>query len=323
MSLILDALNRSRQERDAVPGLATDHLPNRDREPAPAWRKWLPWIALGAALVIIVGLLLERGAESPSSPAAAQSRDSGNRKAEQAVKQTDIALPSNRASAQGSTGPEDATSVTGAGRTETMTRPAPTRAATESAASATVSSVAEPARSGGASTPDAEVAALYARKDQVPQQAAPAAPANARETAQSPTQEPVSAASQQAPDAAASVNQVAPEEAVEEEAVDIEKMVALARDGLENARLAEHPAPFIADLSQRTKDDIPTIFYQRHDYRGDASASSVVVLNGKELRVGGRPATGVKVEEILPDSVVLSYQGTEFRLRALNSWVNL
>ena len=84
MSLILDALNRSRQERDAVPGLATDHLPNQPREPAPAWRKWLPWVALGAALAIIAGLLLERGAESPASPPAAQVRDSGNRNAGQA-----------------------------------------------------------------------------------------------------------------------------------------------------------------------------------------------------------------------------------------------
>jgi hypothetical protein len=48
-----------------------------------------------------------------------------------------------------------------------------------------------------------------------------------------------------------------------------------------------------------------------------------VVLNGKELRPGGQPASGVKVVEILPDSVVLDYRGTEFRLRALNSWVNL
>jgi hypothetical protein len=91
---------------------------------------------------------------------------------------------------------------------------------------------------------------------------------------------------------------------------------------MENAELAEHPAPFIADLSQQTKDGIPTIFYRRHSYSGN-SANSQVVLNGKELRVGGRPAAGVKVDEILPDSVVLSFQGTQFRLRALNSWVNL
>jgi len=31
----------------------------------------------------------------------------------------------------------------------------------------------------------------------------------------------------------------------------------------------------------------------------------------------------MRVEEILSDSVVLDYRGTQFRLRALNSWVNL
>jgi hypothetical protein len=41
------------------------------------------------------------------------------------------------------------------------------------------------------------------------------------------------------------------------------------------------------------------------------------------LGVGGSPVPGMKIEEILPDSVVLNYQGTQFRLRALNSWVNL
>jgi hypothetical protein len=47
-----------------------------------------------------------------------------------------------------------------------------------------------------------------------------------------------------------------------------------------------------------------------------------VVINGKTLRTGAS-AAGVKVEEILPDSVVLEVKGNRFRLRALNSWVNL
>jgi len=91
---------------------------------------------------------------------------------------------------------------------------------------------------------------------------------------------------------------------------------------LKNLELVEHAAPFLVELSQHTKDQIPTIFYQRHDYAGDA-ARSTVVLNGKQLRVGGTAAPGVKVVEILPDSVVLSHDGREFRLRALNSWINL
>jgi hypothetical protein len=109
---------------------------------------------------------------------------------------------------------------------------------------------------------------------------------------------------------------------VQEEPIDIEKMVVEAREELENASLAEHSAPFIAELSQQTKDSIPTIFYERHDYSGNPAQSNVV-LNGKKLKVGGSPAGGVKVEEILSDSVVLNHRGTQFRLRALNSWINL
>ena len=79
--------------------------------------------------------------------------------------------------------------------------------------------------------------------------------------------------------------------------------------------------PFLSAQSQQTKDAIPTIMYLRHDYSGNPASASVV-LNGKTLRQGGS-VNGVRVEEILPDSVVLEYQGTRFRLRALNSWVNL
>ena len=62
--------------------------------------------------------------------------------------------------------------------------------------------------------------------------------------------------------------------------------------------------------------------YSRHDYRSN-SKTSAVTINGRSLRAGGVAGGGVKVVEVLPDSVVLSHQGTEFRLRALNSWVNL
>ena len=108
----------------------------------------------------------------------------------------------------------------------------------------------------------------------------------------------------------------------EERPIDIEQTLLQARNEMENAGLEEHAAPFLSSLSQHTKDAIPTIFYQRHDYSGARSRSSVV-LNGKSLKVGGSPVAGMKVDDILSDSVVLSYKGTQFRLRALNSWINL
>ena len=55
MSLILDALNRSRQDTDPVPGLATHHPVE---QLASGKRQLLPWVALVVALVLIAWLLL-------------------------------------------------------------------------------------------------------------------------------------------------------------------------------------------------------------------------------------------------------------------------
>ncbi|MEM9257776.1 MAG: general secretion pathway protein GspB [Pseudomonadota bacterium] len=84
--------------------------------------------------------------------------------------------------------------------------------------------------------------------------------------------------------------------------------------------LQPHPAPMLADLSKQFRDSVPTLLYRQHMY--DSERASTVVINGATLRVGGRTKS-VEVREILPDSVILRYQGTDFRLRSLNSWVNL
>jgi len=107
-----------------------------------------------------------------------------------------------------------------------------------------------------------------------------------------------------------------------EEPIDIAQVLKSAREEMKDANLDQHSVPLLATMSQQTKDNIPTLYYQRHDYSTNV-AISAVVLNGEALKVGGSPAQGMKIEEILPDSVVLSYQGTQFRLRALNSWINL
>ena len=106
------------------------------------------------------------------------------------------------------------------------------------------------------------------------------------------------------------------------ESVDIEKILAQAQSEVENASLQEHPAPFLADLSQQRKDQIPSIMYSVHNYSGRPGESNVV-LNGKSTREGVGVSGGIKVVEILPDSTVLEFNGEQFRLRALNSWINL
>ncbi|MBM70185.1 MAG: hypothetical protein CME43_11975 [Haliea sp.] len=106
-----------------------------------------------------------------------------------------------------------------------------------------------------------------------------------------------------------------------ENSVDIAALAAAAEQALEDVRLAEHPAPFLAELSQQRKDAVPTLMYLQHDYRADGGSS--VTINGQQASAGQSVGRGVRVEEVLPDSVVLSHEGEQFRLRALNSWVNL
>ncbi len=108
----------------------------------------------------------------------------------------------------------------------------------------------------------------------------------------------------------------------DEQVLDIEKRIALAAIEVKNMTLEEHSTPFLFELSQQAKDQVPTIYYTRHDYSTHGSRSTVT-LNGEIVQGGGILAGGITVDEILPDSIILSHRGVQFRLRALNSWINL
>ena len=314
MSLILDALNRSGQDAGQVPGLATVHYQAQPEEDPGAKRRQL---LLGAALVIallaITWLLLDRRQEPIATNSAEQPAVQVSRPDLIPPAATPVAAPV-------------ATSVARAPGEAAVSRPAPvTRRAppvepppTSTAAVTTSSPQSRQApspreKADATATQEAAVAALYRQRRLADTQSASGEPVNrsvdsAGETAGSTRAKGKSAAS----DAAAWR---------EDEPVDIEQMVLLAQEDLKNDRLSKNATPFLATMSQQTKDIVPTLLYSQHDYSGDPAHSSVA-LNGKTLKTGAS-VKGVKVEEILPDSVVLSYQGIRFRLRALNSWVNL
>jgi general secretion pathway protein B len=272
VSLILDALNRSRQDVGDIPGLESQH--QLGTESSPGTSRW--WaLALLIALGVIALLLYQRGEQAVVAPETVIVAESGP------------AAP------------------TPAPKPKVMATPVPQKVVPPVPASP------KPRLPGAKITPskpqaNAEVTALYGNKS------APAAPALPE-----PGPAPAGKGEQQAASAPA-----VEQKTVSEQPVDIDAMVAQAHSELENAQLDEHPAPFLSALSQQTKDGIPTIYYQRHDYSGRPGQSEVV-LNGKVVKDGGRTSAGVQVDEILPGSVVLSFQGTQFRLRALNSWVNL
>lgn len=291
MSLILDALNRSRQESDPVPGLATRHDTNIAQSP-PAWRQSLPWMALVVALLMIAFLLFERDAATPvpvispppnaAIPAAGLARPGSSPTVPIEVSAAPESLP---AAAQPSLDASPAITDSAEAVGEISPRETPSPA---------VTNVVDPA-----------IAQLYERPEA----------STAGKVA-----DPVSRERLQAPAEKAAAAQLVP--AQEEEQVDIEQLVMQAQEEIEDARLAEHSAPFITELSQQVKNAIPTVYYQRHDFAGNGEQSKVV-LNGESMGQGGSPVAGMTVVEILPDSVVLNYRGDEFRLRALNSWINL
>jgi hypothetical protein len=288
MSLILDALNRSRQDKDSVPNLATHHTVEKM---VSDQRQYLPWVAFSVAVVIIGWLVMARLFAPPVSDPEVGAP------AEQ--------VSQNIATVDESNSPEVKEDAAGE---EPLVQPVADSQASEPVAVAPIANNPEPDIAPIAVAMETEtpisppvvenlaVAQLYQNRDVVDDA-----------TAQQRT-------SPAALDLyAASGN---------EQPIDIAKALQSAREEMEDATLDDHPVPLLSTLSQQTKDDIPTLYYQRHDYSNNTSISTVV-LNSKTLKVGGNPVKGMKVEEILPDSVVLSYQGTQFRLRALNSWVNL
>ena len=109
------------------------------------------------------------------------------------------------------------------------------------------------------------------------------------------------------------------EMAASDPAIDLQEVMQRLALEVGEASLLPHPVGLLGTLTQQQKDTVPTIIYSAHQYGGDAA---FVELNGKRLREGGR-ADAIRVLEILPDSVILNVSGTEFRLKALNSWVNL
>jgi general secretion pathway protein B len=289
VSLILDALNRSRQDKDSVPNLATHHTFDKM---ASGKRQYLPWVALSVAVVIIGWLVIGRLFATP-------------------VSAIEVGAPTEQVSKNITTaGESNSTEVKeDAAVEEQLVQPVVDSQALEALEPVVV------ALAVNSPEPDTASVAIETTTPIAPPVAENPAVAqlyqNRNVMDDAPAQQRTSSA---ALDLYA--------DSGNEEPIDIARVLQSAREEMKDATLDEHPAPLLSALSQQVKDDIPTLYYQRHDYSNNTSISTVV-MNSKTLKVGGNPVNGVKIEEILPDSVVLSYQGTQFRLRALNSWVNL
>ncbi|MEE4203195.1 MAG: general secretion pathway protein GspB [Halieaceae bacterium] len=338
MSLILDALNRSRREQDAgdVPTVDSVHYATASQGVSPLW--WLVG-ALTLALVITLLILLwpsedktdtldlnAGNADSPATGAAQPDANAFDRPTQ----------PSGHVSARQNVRPL-ASSSTGAKDLD------PARERTASSSMAAQLKTSSDAASGS------EVAALYdERREEVTltttqpkrvtdvsssagqmTQAADVGTSadqntglTTSQTASGNDQTPNAGGGGLASDAASDGKTQSERSAskTEETPINVEEVLRRAQRQLGEPLLEPHPVPLLGTLSQQAKDRIPTLIYSAHNFASDGN--STVTLNNKQLNVGQR-TDGFTVKEILADSVVLSWGGTEFRLRALNSWINL
>lgn len=78
--------------------------------------------------------------------------------------------------------------------------------------------------------------------------------------------------------------------------------------------------PDINELPQNQLNKIPSLNYSQHNVN---SVGGSVVLNGVIRRPNDQVANGIVLEKVLEDGIILHAENFSFKMRALNSWLNM
>jgi general secretion pathway protein B len=78
--------------------------------------------------------------------------------------------------------------------------------------------------------------------------------------------------------------------------------------------------PDINELPQNQLNKIPSLNYSQHNFN---SVGGSVVLNGVIRRPNDQVANGIVLEKVLEDGIILHAENFSFKMRALNSWLNM
>jgi len=295
MSLILDALRRSENGGFA----ASPQPPLPSEQGGGLGKKWLGVVVLVCAgLGIAAGWMMRGGATDPMEKEQVVSPMPGSPSSGDSGTSSELVRDDGVSSAPG---PELSPS-------------------TPLASAADTSSVAAPQNNAGSDSARAEDERIVALHQQMWSDAASLGAAEGQGT--DPSGAPISAAEKlDAPGptdpAPATSSSSSPSIAPP---IDLVAAIERAAREVGEPSLVPHPTVLLENLSQQQKDQIPTIVYTEHIYA--EGAAPLVELNGQRLRPGQRTGA-ITVEDILVDSVILRVNGVSFRLRALNTWVNL
>jgi hypothetical protein len=311
--MILDAIKRSKEApagSGSIPSLDTEHYAAPDSQ---VWQKgWVKFLALLLGVVLVVGSTVFFLAETNESPAVSSESDATLKTAAEGQKAGTSTTPPRED--RGKTGVSQlpaivegvpvssgqTKSVMAGGQSANKTRPI-------------VIETDLPSTAVNRPSPQ-ELSSLYAAMNE---EAAVSRESGAGVEVGAKT--PVTTLGAEANATSAKASEKS-EETEETAAVDFADILAEAQRELGVQPLVDSAEPLLETLSQQTKDLIPSLIYSEHNY--SPKGRSEVVLNGQSLterqRVG--PFT---VVEILPDSVILRWRETQFRVRARNSWINM
>jgi FtsZ-interacting cell division protein ZipA len=78
--------------------------------------------------------------------------------------------------------------------------------------------------------------------------------------------------------------------------------------------------PELHDLPNNILEKVPTLNYSEHNYNVNGGS---VKINGVVLRADEQIANGIVIDAILEDGIILHIDNYPFKMRAMNSWVNM
>jgi hypothetical protein len=78
--------------------------------------------------------------------------------------------------------------------------------------------------------------------------------------------------------------------------------------------------PDLHDLPHQVLEKIPSLNYSEHNYN---SSGGSVKINGNIYHANDQLASGLVIDKILEDGMILHVDNYSFKMHALNSWVNM
>jgi len=313
MSMILDAIKRSKEApagSGSIPSLDTEHYAAPDSQ---FWQKgWVKSLALLVGVVLVVGSTVFFLAETNESPAVSSESDAPLKTAAEGQKAGTSTTPPRED--RGESGVSQLPAIVeGVSVSSGQTKSVMARGQSANKTRPIVIETDLPSTAVNRPSPQ-ELSSLYAAMNE---EAAVSRESGAGAGVGAKT--PVTTLGAEANATSAKASEKS-EETEETAAVDFADILAEAQRELGVQPLVESAEPLLETLSQQTKDLIPSLIYSEHNY--SPNGRSEVVLNGQSLTERQRVGPFMVVE-ILPDSVILRWRETQFRVRARNSWINM